>query len=247
MSGPEDAAREWGLPDWRDASAYAWPEWSGEDRSLDNQGFEKTDFGTLFKWRWEFSRRRDDLRRAFDARAQDTYSNYCEVQRLQGKNEDSVLHPHQPGFTARSYIEDGFGYAGIPNPRISEQPPHVIHPMLDPPYPGRFYSADKRNATIEISVEQHEAVFVFDLNKPINHQLRTAKRRIDEEQKALKGRQIQKRVRPDLWAIYLRVLDAREGEASWLDIVRILPKSIGSTPHTARDTWKQARALCFNF
>lgn len=41
----KDPAEEWGLPDWRDAASY------GEVKEW-----------TFMRWRWEFYRRRDDLR-----------------------------------------------------------------------------------------------------------------------------------------------------------------------------------------
>ena len=41
---------EWGIPDWRDAQAYG-----------------DTSKWTIYRWRWEFYRRRSDLRECFDA------------------------------------------------------------------------------------------------------------------------------------------------------------------------------------
>jgi hypothetical protein len=103
---------EWGLPDWRDAAAY------GDVKRW-----------TFNRWRWEFYRRRDDLRACFDARAEETYRHH---QQYAGRPGFPVAHlrPDEPGFRSEQ-DEDAlyrFGYLGLPNPRISEQPEWAIEP-----------------------------------------------------------------------------------------------------------------------
>ena len=49
-------AAMWGLPGWRDPAAYG----------------EVQRWG-LSRWRWEFLRRREDVRAAFDERAEETF------------------------------------------------------------------------------------------------------------------------------------------------------------------------------
>lgn len=239
-------AKEWGLPDWQCAEEYSLPEWLGEDHGIDDCGFIRTDYGPLLRWRWEFYRRRDDLRAAFDERAQSTYEYYCEIARFSGRDKGKVLTPDQPGFVAQSYLQDGFGYAGIPNPRISDQPAHVLRPSLDPIRAGHFHLGRFGEGILKIGVEKHEVAFIFDLNKPLDEQLFSAKHTLKSEQKVMLGKKLQKRRRPDLWATYLRVLDARECGASWAKIAEILPTG-DKNQHSARDTWKQAQALGFNF
>lgn len=97
------AADEWGLPDWRDPEAYGDVErWS------------------YYRWRWEFYRRRDDLRAYFDARAEATYRDGWQI--ILGQPEP--LRPDQPGFVVKADRQawELFGYRKIPNPRIGEQP-----------------------------------------------------------------------------------------------------------------------------
>jgi hypothetical protein len=105
---------EWGIPDWRDPAAYG-----------DVKGW------TFERWRWEFHRRRDDLREYFDARADETYQNW---QQRAGKPSFSIAdkRPDEPGFCAIVDVKDWrqFGYASLPNPRISDQPAEVLWPVV---------------------------------------------------------------------------------------------------------------------
>lgn len=103
---------EWGTPDWQDAAAYG-----------DVTGW------TFNRWRWEFYRRRDDLRAYFDAHAEETYHHW---QKFSGKPGFPAAHfrPHEPGFCAMVNEEalNAFSYPALPNPRIGEQPWDVIIP-----------------------------------------------------------------------------------------------------------------------
>lgn len=240
------ARTKWGLPDWQCANEYSLPKWLGEDRRIDDYGFNKTDYGLLHRWRWEFYRRRDDLRTAFDERAQSTYEHYCEIAKLSGQDEREISTPDQPGFVAQSYLQDGFGYAGIPNPRISEQPRHVIQPFLDPARAGHSHLGRFGDGIHKIGIKKHEVAFVFDLQNPLAEQLKSAEHLLKREQKEMAGKNLQKRRRPNLWETYLRVLDADECGASLSEIAQILPAG-SKNEQSARDTLGQARALCFNF
>jgi hypothetical protein len=100
------AVNEWGIPDWRDARAY------GDVKRW-----------TLDRWRWEFYRRRDDLRAYFDERAEATYqfwSGFADRSYMPLAD----LKPDQPGFCVSVHPAhmNAFGYTELPNPRIGEQP-----------------------------------------------------------------------------------------------------------------------------
>lgn len=234
----DDPATEWGLPDWQDALTYG-----------------DTDSWEFMRWRWEFSRRRQDLRDAFDARAKETYEFYVDLysdpQNAHLYGVGRTLEPHEPGFTAQSYEGDGFGYAGIPNPRISEQPSRVTFSSLD--YPGghvRFNYGWQKSVDGDPCrpvVEEHEVAAMFDLTKPLGEQLAAAKDFLERAQIKMQGQRVQKRRHKSKWLIYLRVLDGRECGATWSEIAHILPNSTARTEQNARDTWEQASALRFNF
>ena len=120
---------EWGIPDWRDAAAY------GDVKRW-----------TFNRWRWEFYRRRDDLRYVFDVYAQDSFARWKRYS--QGERnifyawwcvyarELGVTSPPEPteaGFVAfiPEPVADLYGYFRLPNPRISNQPEYCITPTYD--------------------------------------------------------------------------------------------------------------------
>jgi hypothetical protein len=62
------------------------------------------------------------------------------------------------------------------------------------------------------------------------------------------GRRNTRRPSCELWPLYLRVLDARDGGASWQRIGRALwPNDAGDTKNKARRTHEQAAGVRDNF
>jgi hypothetical protein len=230
-------AAEWGLPNWQDASTYG-----------------ETDAWEYMRWRWEFFRRRQDLRDAFDERAEETYRFYFDwyssPEHREKYGEVKTLKPNERGFTAQSYMDDDFGYTGIPNPRISDQPSRVTFSALDYPGDVSLYVGenckDVNGDPAPITLEDNQMAIVFNLDKPIAIQIERAKESLHNRQKKRHGSKLQKRQRSDLWLTYLRVLDARECGATWFQISSILVNTAG-TEQAARDAWEQASALRFNF
>lgn len=110
---------EWGIPDWRDLHAYNETDWSD------------------YRWRWEFYRRRSDLREYFDQNAELTYERDLELIR-QGAVIGPLRRPYEPGFcaTGSEYATLRFGYIGVPNPRIGAQTEGAIRPLKNF---GRYY------------------------------------------------------------------------------------------------------------
>ena len=104
------ATNEWGIPDWRDAASYG--------------DVKRWEFN---RWRWEFYRRRDDLRECFDAYADETYQHKKQHAGKPGF-PDAHLQPHEAGFSAIVGVDNRkrFGYSNLPNPRIGEQPAWAI-------------------------------------------------------------------------------------------------------------------------
>jgi hypothetical protein len=265
---------EWGTPDWRDPDAYGdseqWP---------------------FNRCRWEFYRRRDDLREHFDARAEETYLHW---QKYAGKPGFPVAHlrPEEPGFCAIADVEarKRFGYSGIPNPRIGAQPAGVIRPWEQEGFVNYIESNQTAHngfrgtfgellAMAEITpteeqmiflrqaveclpapIEQNEMAITFNLNKPLEPQVKHAREMLRWHQSDLHRKPMQKRRHNTKWLGYLRVLDAREAGVIWAEITdtfyaqgllnRHKSPSGGycdPPPQAGRDMWKAANALRFNF
>lgn len=236
---------EWGIPDWRDPQAYGdTSEWS------------------KMRWRWEFYRRRDDLRAYFDANAERTFQENCKERGAlpDGSNatfpdgtKGRILRPDEPGFKAKCDCETAqlYGYSGIPNPRISNQPGMAIIAVQD--YPGcttNLYRGTGKpwpaDPEFEVPVCEGQAAVIFDLSKPLGPQMDGAKEWLELVQNEVQGEVKPRRKRPDKWLGYLRALDAKSAGASWADIANIFPATAG-TPQTGRDKWQQANALRYNF
>lgn len=223
---------EWGIPDWRNPTAYgdvgAW---------------------TMERWRWEFFRRRDDLRAAFDdALAGDDPETFS----------DRTGHPgaDSPGFAVRISNPERFGYLRLPNPRIGNQPQERIVPVLDsisirttPGSGGRrtAYSYDPNAAHMEVA--EGQLGVCFDLDRPILPQLEIAERVLRDAQEKRHGRLLDRKYNTAKWLGYLRALDARADNQSWNTIAQeVLPVSNTTRDASAGRRWfLQAQELCFKF
>ena len=211
----------WGIPDWLDPASYG-------DTSQWNRN----------RWRWEFVRRRDDIRADFDAKAA---AVYAEKLALYAELPDHFCfqpprRPDEPGFWVSTRLIGGT-LQKLPNPRIGDQPFYAIGFTDWPEKLTRFNAVKPPKGYLRVD---------FDLSMPIEPQLHEAKLALQEVQKIELGKVIQKRRRPEKWLTYLRILDGRAAGASWSTLTRILPSRNG-TEQAARDAWQQADALRFNF
>lgn len=275
-----EGCTEWGVPDWRDASSYG-----------DVSKWSKS------RWRWEFYRRREDLREYFDEKVEKAYQDQLNQSIIEGvDNFEFRLNgktPNQTGFVVGVKRDEMhiFGYLAIPNPRIGEQPEELIAPLND--YEDMHFQAGSRlegvggrriqfrcqmelvggsleddtkvlSTTIldrlPLITDQHEAAFKFNLDEPLKPQLAMVHDLLRKHQKNKHGKLLKKPKHKDLWLGYLRILDARELNTSWQEIVDVLyadgtlgPRKApeggyeAPPPHAARDKWNSANALRFNF
>jgi hypothetical protein len=157
------------------------------------------------------------------------------------------LRPDEPGFVVD--VPDCFekyGLHALPNPAIGGQPFWVIiFPKHSPcllMYP--------ENGVKEGRFRRTEAVVVFDLTAPIGAQVKAAQQLLERQQEKKIGHLVQPGKRhPAKWLSYLRVLDAKESGASLSQIAKsgVLGPARRTSPQSARDALKQAKALCFKW
>jgi len=243
---------EWGIPDWHETTNYNISEnWS------------------FYRWRWEFFRRRSDLREYFDGSANETYRRY------ENLNDKPFPRQSEAGFCAIVDVEtrEKFGYSALPNPRIGDQPSNVLWTwagdgagnIIHGDWEGDDIGSLLEFAGVQLSDEQNfilrglkkfkaakigmsEIAITFDLDKPLGPQIDHAQMLLREEQKMRHEKLLQKRRRQELWPAYLRVLDARADGATWAQIAAILPSHAASrTPQDASRFHKQACELMINF
>lgn len=237
------ALNEWGIPDWRDKTAYG-----------------DTENWSLGRWRWEFFRRRDDVRAMFEGRKNDQYEDSlerwkadCARPELTQSERNFILEkaPNKPEshkfwvhLSAKE--QERFGYQAIPNPRIGDI--SAFSDQVD-----RLDSYDwavngERGGTTlpRAELQKHHLVIAFSTDRPLAKQIRDATAYLKGLQKYRHGRNLKKPRHREKWLEYLRTLDAFEVNAPWIEIAALRSNS-AQTEGTARDTREQAKALCFNF
>ena len=229
---------DWGIPEWPNPHAYG-----------------DTTLWTKARWRWEFTRRRGDLRQDFSIYAEQ-FARYEE--KLPARFRGIALQPHQRGFVL--YVPesiDRYGLPVVPNPAISDQPAFAI--SFRPTYGQMAVGNGKRcidgGQMQQIELPEGMCAISFQLSAPIRPQLKAAASQLANLQRKKFGKLVQRRARPEKRLGYLRVLDARESGASLLDIYKsgVLGKALRSNinsedgPQMAEQVWGAARKLMFNW
>lgn len=218
-------AKDWGVPDWKDGSAYP---------ALDQI--------TTREWWWEFTRRRPDYRALWeDARPREKYgSRYApDLDAFRLKFELSVIHDPTRRLTDWDLMHFRYprNYARSPREELLEQ--------ADNPYAERaFATATHRGKLAE---EHGHMLYNFDLSHPLAPQLEQAERFLKAVQEELFGKVGTRRPRQGNWREFLRVLDGRDSGASYATIAAELWPGQEKTPQSARDTYVAACELRDNF
>jgi hypothetical protein len=262
---------DWGIPDWHDPRAY------GDTKRWSEH-----------RWRWEFTRRREDCRADFLAHKDETVRFHEAVRAresarapvgdeagamaaikghltdnwpgnvprmpilFQNEKRGRLLRPDEPGFVARCPgCHEKYGLAVLPNPAIGDQPFYVImfyHGGLRLMCPENIREMYQENAPSE-PFKPTDAIVIFDLKAPLGNQLKRAKPSLEFQQKKKVGHVVTRGKRhPAKWLTYLRVLDARERNASYVEIAKGVLGWTKQHPRTdpqqmARDVVEQAEAL----
>lgn len=234
---------EWGIPNWRDGASYGDVEsWS------------------LARWRWEFFRRRADIRKLFDNRKNKQYQNDldkwrrdCSRSDLTPKEKDYILNiPPRSIDDQRFFVrltaeeQKTFNYFVLPNPRLSDPPFNDSSIDRVDSYDWAQSGENDKSSLAGKVLEQHHLVIAFSIDRPIPQQIKDAEKYLKSLQKYRHGRNLKKYRHPTKWLGYLRTLDALEAKATWAAILELHPGSAG-TPQTVRDIRNQATRMCFDF
>lgn len=236
----------------------------GVPSGLDPSEYEASSTWDNNRWRWEFIRRRSDYRQTFDFLAPLSHAAWLERAKLFEKEGTAAFDGFPPGLRAWHlppppidspefcawpvWREEAlFDYSGLPNPRFSNVPAHLIVPL--------HTSSDIYQRTIDhedLGLVSHSGLnpysvlpaghvaIRFSLVGPISQQLEGLREYLESEAERL-GYRTQTRAHSDKRLMYLRALDARCNGASWAEIADTLPASFGRrTPQTARDVYQQA-------
>jgi hypothetical protein len=233
----------WGIPDWRDASAYV----DSKDWNLDN-------------WRWEFLRRREDYRADFVAAAEtletistrfrhDGASVYDLEEFYDPRIRDwGALGPLWHPLPLPDLDADGFPLRHGALHEITFDLSKSLAPQLAEAKAQLQTEQGLRNlSNIEAAQLCYGVEFSGKPEIPVFEILEKANRRPRAP-----------KYQPEKWLKYLRAVDAREVRTSWAEITafffkeglldrRIAPEGgyCAPPPQAARDLWLQAQALRF--
>ena len=228
MGSPENQER-WGLPNWQDAPPYRddTKKWSDD------------------RWRWEFTRRRQDYRTDFNSARS---SNRTLTESLRNDEPSLIVGSDDANETsvmpslARKY---GFCVPRLLNPEFSV---HQSHDIVFDDHSLRIYYFGP-NISDRIPVPKGSMAVVLDLSKPwgksqrgkIEASFKECQKNWNERTgSAVAG----KRAHQKTWPGYLRILDARECGASWNDIA---VAGAADDASSAQKAWKAAKHLMFNW
>jgi len=224
---------DWGLPDWRDPIAY------GNKKKW-----------KLVRWRWEFIRRKPEYRSealAFfgilEARdeAKKAFQNSKTPESRKRFSEISDRQAH-----AFSAFWRRWAYCQVFDPRIADYPDDDLKLLHHDRFNIMDGSPSSEAGQSSISPRIGQTAIIFDLDRPLQKQMKDAMAELKYRQKTRHGKLIQQRQQPKKWLGYLRTLDAREAGAVWAEIATLHPAT-AQTAQAARDIWEAADALRFNF
>ena len=225
----------WGVPDWHDEEAYPNP-----------------DDLTLTEWRWEFLRRTNDYREDFLLHVEEELKRHRSV-----TGEEHPVAANSPDFCPRMLgSERKYGVYYLRNPAASGPGLGQFARTY-----GRVFTDVTRGVLPKLLEEDQRIVITFDLTKPIQPQLDTAKEIFERHQRGESVIIRPRRRHRVKWSLYLRVIDARDAGATWEEIgeIILLPDP-DETPQgdydsqvkenlaqSAHAIWRQAQELKDNF
>jgi len=237
---------EWHVPDWRDRPTY--------------EGLASL---TDTLWRWQFLRRHAEYRQDWKIHAQGTYERELSCY---GGNVERVLPLDHPDFKAdivylavnhtRALEEvinfneacerlDRYGLRGCGMPA----------PWID--RPSKIFFDETDGAVLEgtgdkigpLRVSLGQAMYMFDLKKPIAQQIKKAAKKLIGIQRFRMRKKVDQRLHRELWPDYLRILDARAEGITFSKmgqtILRV--KDYDAAASRAKKAHDIAAHLAFNF
>lgn len=224
---------DWNVPDWCNAEEYTRHKWPS-------------------KWRWEFLRRLPEYRADWIGRNNTTQlaqGEYCDQMRL----EYGDAHPPVPeGYASfrEAMGEQGFSADGEHEQRWGLRalfPPYRLS-LPDEAWKEKqentsFYSHDALVAFGKIELNEralpeHKVLIKFDLTESIDEQLLRAKDLLKELQKESGIVIGNRRLSVDEMIKYLRVLDAKDSDATNREIGEAL-----RPPHIGEEAANEAKRL----
>jgi hypothetical protein len=228
----------WGVPDWRDGSAYP-----------------TVESKTRRQWYWEFLRRRPDYRAEWLLRfgahrarmlAADLPPDRLEYELAKIRifeEPEERLHRYRRTYLLQHVIDPALecsdrylmhawkgGEAVINYPADANDMPEDAVISI-----ARSEATERR-----VDDENHLVQISFDLRRPLAEQLRRAKDILECEQEYRVGAKVNRKPNTSEWPLYLRALDAADDGATFGQMASAFWPELNKSRQSARDTYKQA-------
>jgi hypothetical protein len=237
---------KWGFPDGRDESSYP-----GNDSWSDD------------RWRWEFTRRRDDYLADFTSAAAKTVRLHKAMMAEAGEEEKKLYGPeHLDSDNAdfmttanREHFSRKYGIGLLMHPHydFGKFPFHFCDWQSPaggwPGYGNVLLPQPLRSTILTLQVPEGFAAMIFDLSKDLNAQSKELTPGLLEVQKRMFGQIHRRRKHRRTWLRYLRVIDARASGATLKDMADIAApnKSDNHSEQNALQVWAAAEHLMSNW
>lgn len=230
---------QWGIPiAWHDRTEYGGTDAWSDDR-----------------WRWEFTRRREDYRADYERLLPETL-RWIEALR---KTDPELIYPTPDdvefGVFGDLTTKGTYGLLSLPNPRLSDAKYFFFMNsdggdiLIGDGGPGTSHEPE----TLDVPLGY--AAVLIDLSLPLDRQWESARDMVAMYQSEQIGRVSANRKHATKWLGYLQVLDAREqgatlrqiAESGVLGGARRSASSVDQRDQVAKQVWDQARRLMFNW
>jgi hypothetical protein len=241
MKSPKNM-KKWGFPDGRDRSLYP----------------KKTSDWSDDRWRWEFTRRREDYCEDFERAAAARVKQLRQIEPYQDEKFDpedfNKENPNFFAFVDDKEIESKYGYNILLHPKWDFERFPV--PFCDSPRPaglcvgfGKGFVPFKVDIMLPpvietVPVPEGSLAMVLDLSKKLEPQIREMTAQALVIQKRKFGDISARRKHRGTWIRYLRVIDARAAGASLKELADIAASDEGDqSVQTAHQVWDAACRL----
>jgi hypothetical protein len=234
------------LPDWRNPKSY------GSTKSWSHD-----------RWRWEFTRRREDYRKDFETTAAATIEKRKTLAALfeDEKYDPEDLDPESSNFIAfgddkkfqKQYginllVHPKYDFEKFPFAFSNSSPPAGLWVGFGQGVIPRRINIRVRPKVKTMTLPEGFAALVVDLTKQLKPQIKEMMAQLLTVQAGKFGKIPSRRKHENKWFTYLRVLDGRAAEAKLKELASITGSGkVGNPEQNALQVWDAARHLMFNW
>lgn len=230
-TAPADSIARWGIPDWRDISAYPRVHTEMSNR----------------QWWWEFTRRRQDYRDLWTAATPPP----SEKETWRDPRTDHIHFRHAVDMVAVQRLRTKFRLSRLIDPATRLDDATIVllmypidNAMVVEPRSsalamvGQGHDAAKLGAEYlgreEVETDAGLVRYVFNLSKPLQPQIAAARASLKQAQNEIYGAKNTSKPHRSAWPVALRALDAKAANATLSQMVELFWPGYNRAPNSAK-------------